>query len=449
VRGPLRALVGDADEIARDSLTAYARFAREQGDVARVQFLRWPLYLVFHPDGVAHVLQVKHQGFSKDLYTYNLLKVVAGNGLLTNDGPGWLRQRRLLQPAFHRERVEAFARIAEEETDRLLERWIGSSGRGHVDVAPDLFELTLAVALKALFGVQDEAELAGEAPTFGEVLALVTDYVHMPLPPLWVPTRRNLRLRTSIARLNRLVRTIVERRRRSGAGGEDLLAALVAARDAGSGEPMSDDQVRDEVMTLLFAGHETTAVTLMWALHLLATHPDTQEKAREEVGSVYAGGAPDGDAAGRLPFIRMVVEETLRLYPAAWSFGRKALHDETIGDVRIPAGSLVWVSPWVTHRDARFWDGPDSFRPERFAPESSAGRPKFAYFPFGSGPRMCIGSQFAMAEMCHFLASAVRQFEFEPVPGFAPEPEALLSLRSRNGLRLGVRSRKPQATSPK
>jgi cytochrome P450 len=429
-RGSL--LLGSAPAIARDPLAAYQAMASEYGDVVRIRFVFWPTYLLFHPDHVRHVLQEKHTNYSKDLYTYRMLRPVVGNGLVTNDGADWLRQRRLIQPAFHRQRLARVGDLAVSNCEEMLEGWSAFAEEGRpVEVSGEMLRMTLQVAAQALFSVDLHAEDRRVTEAFAAVNEILTDYVHSPLPPFAVPTRRSLRLRAARATLDRLVERIITTRRREPGDEGDVLSMLLLARDEETGEGMDDQQVRDEVMTLLFAGHETTASALTWACYLLARNPHCQDLARTEASGVERQGP---ESLPKLTYTRMVLEETLRLFPPAWSFGRKAIRDDEVGGYGIPAGSLVWVCPYVTHRDPRFWERPETFEPERFRPEPVASRHRLAYFPFASGPRMCIGAHFAMTVAQLTLASITRRYRLRMASGGGVEPEALITLRPRGGV---------------
>jgi cytochrome P450 len=431
-RGSL--LLGSAPVIARDPLAAYQELAHEYGDIVRIRFVFWPTYLLFHPDHVRHVLQEKHTNYSKDLYTYRMLRPVVGNGLVTNDGADWLRQRRLIQPAFHRQRLARVGDLAVASSEAMLEGWSAFAREGRsVDVSAEMLRMTLQIAAQALFSVDLSTEDQRVTEAFAAVNELLTDYVHSPIPPFAVPTRRSLRLRAARATLDRLVRRIITTRRSEPGDEGDVLSMLLLARDEETGEGMDDRQVRDEVMTLLFAGHETTATALTWACYLLAVNPQHQDQVRTEVSGL---GTPGAEDLPRLTYTRMVLEETLRLFPPAWSFGRKAIRDDEVGGYGIPAGSLVWVCPFVTHRDPRFWERPETFEPERFTPERAASRHRLAYFPFASGPRMCIGAHFAMTVAQLTLASIARRYRLRLAPGSSVEPEALITLRPRGSVDL-------------
>jgi cytochrome P450 len=429
-RGSL--LLGNAPAIARDPLAAYSAMAREYGDIVRIRFVFWPTYLLFHPDHVRHVLQEKHTNYSKDLYTYRMLRPVVGNGLVTNDGADWLRQRRLIQPAFHRQRLARVGNLAVAASEEMLERWSALAREGKpVDVSAEMLRMTLQVAAQALFSVDLSTEDGRVTEAFAAVNELLADYVHSPLPPFAVPSRRSLRLRAARATLNDLTRRIISSRRRQPGDEADVLSMLLLARDEETGEGMNDQQVRDEVMTLLFAGHETTATALTWACYLLARNPECQDRVRTEVSTVGRLGAEE---LSQLTYTKMVLEETLRLFPPAWSFGRKAVRNDEVGGYGVPAGSLVWVCPYVTHRDPRFWERPETFEPDRFTPERVASRHRLAYFPFASGPRMCIGAHFAMTVAQLTLASIARRYRLQMAPGASVEPQALITLRPRGSV---------------
>lgn len=414
-------IVGSALEIGRDPLRAYTRYARTYGDVVSARFLRWRLQFFFHPEHVAHILQRNQANYSKDLYTYHLLRPAVGNGLVTNDGAGWLAQRRLVQPAFHRERIRVMAAEIDGATARMLDRWAEQASVGApVDVAEEMLRVTLEIVGRVLFGVDLNSEAAAAGRAFRDINELITSYVHMPLPPYGFPGRRTRRLGSAIATLDSLVQRVVDERRQHGGDRSDVLSILL--QDDGSEQGMSDRQVRDEIVTLLFAGHETSASALTWALYMESTHADVETRLH---ASASATDSADGHG-----YAGMVLNEAMRLYPPAWSFGRRAVAADEIGGYDVRAGTLVWVSPYITHRHPDFWDRPDVFDPDRFAPECESKRPQFAYFPFSSGPRMCIGSHFAMTEMTSILSAIARSFRLRPVSP-PPEPQALITLRPR------------------
>jgi cytochrome P450 len=430
-------LLGNAGALQRDPLGFGLTMTHQYGDVVRMRFFAWPAYLVNHPEGVKHILQVNQLNYNKDLYPYKALKPLLGRGLVTNDGEGWLHQRHLMQPAFHRKRLTAFGTLMTGATVAMLDRWEDLADRNQpLDVAAEMLRLALCIAGKALFSIDlsDETRTIGQAVT--TVNKLLTAYLSTPFPPLNVPTPRNRRLQVAYRTLDQVVHGIITQRRQQITDPGDLLSMLLAARDEETGQGMDDQQVRDEVITLLLAGHETVSTALTWTWYLLSHYPDVERRLHTELETVLGGQRPAVDHLAKLSYTRMVLEEALRLYPPAWVFGRKAIADDEIGGYFIPAKSMIVLSPYLTHRHPAFWENPELFDPERFTPERSAGRPHYTYFPFGGGPRMCIGSTFALMEMQLILATVAQRYQLHLVPGHPVEPEALLSLRPRYGLRM-------------
>ncbi len=380
------------------------------------------------------MLQENHRNYSKDTYITRFLRPLLGQGLFTNDGQSWLHQRRLMQPAFYRKQLATLGELMTGATAAMLERWQDAATREQsLDVSTEMMRLTLRVVGQALFSIDlsDEADTVGQA--FTALLTPFSDYVYHPVPPLSFPTPRNRRIQQSIRTLDRVVQDIITERRQSDDKG-DLLSMLLLARDEETGEGMNDRQVRDEVMTLLLAGHETTSNALSWTWYLLSQHPDAESRLHAELEQVLDGRIPTVENLPRLAYTRMVIEEALRLYPPAVGFNRKALADDEVGGYLVPANTLIWVSPYVTHRHPEFWENPEVFDPERFSPERSAGCPHFAHFPFGGGPRMCIGSNFAMMEAQLILATVAQRYQLRLLPGHRVEPEVLLTMRPRYGL---------------
>jgi cytochrome P450 len=340
-----------------------------------------------------------------------------------------------MQPAFHRKRLAAFGTLMTSATVMMLDQWQAiAEGNQRLDVAAEMLHLTLRIVGQALFTIDlsDETHSVGQAVT--TVNRLLSDYIYAPFPPLSVPTPRTRRLRAARRTLDQVVHGIIAQHRQQDTDTGDLLSMLLFVRDEETGQGMNDQQVHDEVMTLLLAGHETVSIALTWTWYLLSQHPEVERRLHAELDEVLGGQMPTVDHLGKLSYTRMVLEEALRLYPPAWIFGRKALADDEIGGYFIPANSMIVLSPYVTHRHPTFWEDPEAFDPERFAPERSASRPHYAYFPFGGGPRLCIGSNFALMEMQFILATIAQRYRLHLVPGHLIEPEALLSLRPRYGL---------------
>jgi cytochrome P450 len=424
-------LLASARRVQRDPLQFLTELTRTYGDIAFVRFLVWPVYVVNHPDFIKQVLQEHHRSYNKDNFDYRFLRPLLGEGLLTNDGASWLHQRRLIQPTFHRQRLVAFGSLMTEATLAMLERWERCAERGEVlDVAAEMMRLTLRIIGQALFSL----DLSAAATTVGQALRSANDYLCAPFPPLFVPTPRNRRLQAALRRLDALVYDLITARRQSQQDTPDLLSVLLAVRDEETGEGMSDRQIRDEVITLLLAGHETTAVALSWTWYLLAQHQECEQRLHAEVGAVLGGRLPTVEDLPNLPYCHMVLEEALRLYPPAWSFSRNALADDELGGYHISAGSTVLLCPYTTHRHPAFWEQPEVFDPLRFTPERVAARPHYAYFPFGGGPRLCIGSAFAMMEAQLILATVAQRYRLCLGTDVRVEPEPLITLRPRGGL---------------
>jgi cytochrome P450 len=430
-------LLGSARDIQRDPLRFGLAMTQQYGDIVRIRLLLWPAYLVNHPDGVKHVLQENQQNYNKDLYPYQIFKPLLGRGLVTNDGKSWLHQRRLMQPAFHRKRLAAFGSLMTGATVMMLDQWQDLAERAQqLDITAEMLRLTLRIVGQALFNIDlsDETHIVGQALI--TVNKLLSDYIYAPFPPLNIPTSRNRLIQTAFRTLDQVVQGIINQRRQQNMDTDDLLSMLLSVRDEVTGQGMNDQQVRDEVMTLLIAGYETVSTALVWTWYLLSQYPEMEHRLHSELDIVLRGDQPTVEHLAELTYTRMVIEEALRLYPPAWIFGRKAIADDGIGGYSIPANSIIVLSPYVTHRHPALWEHPEVFDPERFTPERSAGRPHFAYFPFGGGPRMCIGNNFALMEMQLILATIAQRYKLRLVPGHPVEPEALLSLHPRYGLQM-------------
>jgi cytochrome P450 len=419
----------------RDPLAFMTALARDYGDAVCITMGPMRVYGFHHPDGVKHVLQDNHQNYVKGPIIART-KALLGEGLFTSEGDFWLRQRRLAQPAFHRERIAGFADTMVRRTTERLARWEPAVARGEpIDVAGEMNALALTIVGDALFG----RDLSGEAAPAGRALAVALEVLaHRAMSyvaaPVWVPTERNRRFRRAAATLDALVYDIIDGRRRAGETGDDLLGMLMAARDEEIGDGMSRGQLRDEVMTFLLAGHETTAVALAWTWYLLARHPAIAESARDEVLAALGDRPPTLADLTRMPLARMVVEEAMRLYPPVWGIGRQAIAADRIAGWDVPAGALVNLSPWVTHRHPDFWPDPERYDPERFRPGVERTRPRFAYFPFSGGPRLCIGEAFSLMEAQVVVAMVLQRYRLALADDRPIVPEPTLTLRPRGGL---------------
>jgi cytochrome P450 len=412
---------------------------RRCGPIGRFRVLGMTCHATFDPEGVRHVLVDAARLYTKRARGFEKLRLFLGNGLLTSEGEFWLRQRRIAQPAFHRDRVRGFAATMVRAAEDLCARWDVAAERGEVlDLSEEMMRVTLRIAGETLFSVDP----TGRAT----VIARALDYVNEDTSrrinalfdvPLAVPTPRNRRFLEAKRELDAVVEAIIAGRRADAARGarhDDLLAMFMEVRDEETGERMTDAQLRDEVMTMLLAGHETTANALTWALYLLAQHPAVARQLEGELAAVLGDGAPTADLVPRLEMTRRVLDEAMRLYPPAWIVGRSPSEDDALLGCFIPAGSLVFVSPYVMHRNPELWENPEAFDPDRFRPENVERRPRYAYFPFGAGPRLCIGQPFALFEGTLLLAMLARRYRLAVLPGHRVELEPLITLRPKGGI---------------
>jgi len=423
----------------RDPLGFLTRIAREHGDVARFRMGPVELHLVSRPEWIRDVLVTRAASFHKGR-GLERAKRLLGEGLLTSEDPVHLRQRRMMQPAFHAQRIAGYADAMVALADRCTDRWAGGQTR---DASVEMTRLTLAIVGRTLFDsdVESEADEIGAALTtalglFGRTFTLPYFELldRLPLPMNRRFDRAKTRIDATIARL------VAERRRAP--GGTDLLSLLVGASDVeGDGGGMTDAQVRDEAITIFLAGHETTANALAWTWYLLALDPEAEARLHAEVDAALGGRAPTAADLPKLPWTEMVLAESMRLYPPAWIIGRRAIEPLAIGGFDVPKNSIVVVSQWVTHRDPRWFPDPHRFDPERFLPAAKEARPKFAYFPFGGGPRVCIGEGFAWMEGVLVLAAIARRWRLRLVPGPTIVPAPSITLRPRGGIRMVLERR--------
>ncbi len=402
------------------------------------------LFQVSDPASIQHVLQDNHRNYSKQSDAFRTIRWIAGNGLFTSDGDFWLRQRRLMQPAFHRQRIAGFGELMTTIAQTTVERWAPYARSGQpVEVGHEMMRLTLDVVTRALFQTSiARVDALGDAITV--LLGDVTFRFDRPWYPVpWrVPTARNRHFQQARHTVDRIVQEIIDTRRRqraAAADSGDLLDLLMDARDEESGQGMTDQQLRDEVVTLMIAGHETTANALTWTFYLLSKYPDAARRLRAELDTVLRGRLPTVADLPQLSFTRQVFEETLRLYPPVWITNRRALDEDEIGGYRIPAGADIGISPYVVHRDPAIWDNPEGFDPDRFTPARAASRPHYAYIPFGGGPRLCIGQGFAMTEAALVLATIAQRYALHLLPGYQVVPLAHATLRPAGGMPMVVR----------
>lgn len=429
-----RFLLGSLLEVSRDWLGFYKRCADEYGDVVRIHLAHVPVYIVVHPRDIESVLITNAGNFTKSA-DYRALARVLGNGLLTSEGEFWQRQRGLVQPAFHRESIQAYAIVMTSAALRMMDTW---KEGGQRNIHDDLMRVTLEIVAQCLYG----AEVSGAAERVGKAMEVVTEkFVNNAsltvLFPFDIPLVFAPREWRAIRELNKIIGGIIGERRSSSQPREDLLEMLLRARDA-DGNPMSDEQLRDEVMTLFLAGHETTAIALSWACYLVAQDPQVERKLAEELRMVLGDRVPTPDDLPRLRYTEMVLKETMRLYPAVWGIGRRAVKACELGGYSVPAGANIFILQWRTQRDPRFFSDPERFDPERWRedPVRSGKIPRFAYFPFGGGPRVCVGAAFAMMEATLLLAMMQQKYRLEIVPDHPIEIFASVTLRPKYGIRV-------------
>jgi cytochrome P450 len=437
---PQRLLTGSFREFRSDLLGFLERSARQYGDVVSFRLGRRPCLLISHPDLIESVLVKNSRNFIKP-FAFRFTRAVLGNGLLTSEGSFWLRQRRLAAGAFQAERIAGYGPDMVSAAVRMLANWRDGETR---DVHADMMQVTLDIVARTLFG----ADVTEQSDEIGESLLLAirsfgTNFSRRIPLPSWVPTRGNRKARAAVKALNGVVRQIIERRRHETQPRTDLLSMMLHARDE-DGSQMTDEQLLDEVRTFLLAGHETTAITLSWTLYLLANHPREQAAVQAELDAVLAGRLPEVGDLARLPVTTRVVQEAMRLYPPAFMIGRENTCEIELGGYTIPAGTTIFMSQWVMHRDGRFYDRPQQFDPGRWATEAIRSLPKMAYFPFGAGPRVCIGNSFAMMESVLLLATIAGRWSLEPVADHPIRLAPVLTLRPRYGIKV-VLHRRPTA----
>ncbi|WP_406699572.1 cytochrome P450 [Singulisphaera sp. Ch08] len=436
-------LSGNLPAFRRDRLGFLTECARTYGDVVAFRLGPRKMMIVNHPDLVEEVLVTNNRHYIKH-FSLRMTEKTLGNGLLTSEGDFWRRQRRLAQPAFHRERIAAHAEVMVAFTERMLQHWHDGAV---YDVQEEMMRLTLEIIAKTLFDADVSGSSADLSAAMETVLRCFTARVNTLIRlPYFIPTPNNVRLARAVKRLDAIIFEIIARRRASGEDRGDLLSMLLNAQDENDGDRMTDRQLRDEAMTLFMAGHETTANTLTWAWYLLAQHPESEARLHEELDQVLGDRAPTLADLPRLPFAEHVITESLRVHPTVWLVGREAIVPTVVGGYRVPVGTTVYMSQWVVHRDPRFFDDPESFRPERWQDGLMKRIPRYAYFPFGGGPRICIGNNFAMMESVLLLATIAQRFRLGLQPGTKAKLMATMTLRADGGLPMVVSSRRGLST---
>jgi len=433
-------LLGVMAEFNRDTLGFIER-CRDFGDIVRMRFLYLTACFIYHPDHIEYVLASNAKNFIKSRSLRSpFFQRLVGNGLLTSEGEVWKRQRRLAQPAFHRQRISAYGEVMVDYATRMISSWRAGDER---DIHREMMRLTLEIVVKTLFN----ADVSGEADKVGRVLSQMVKPFASQATVKWIldnrlPTPTHRRFNRAAGEIDEIVYRIVAERRSSGNDEGDLLSMLLAAQDE-DGSQMTDRQLRDEVMTLFLAGHETTALTLSWAWYLLAQNPEVEEKFHAELDDVLGDRQPTVADIYLLKYTEMIAKESMRLYPPAYGVGREAIDEFGLGGYRVPARSQIFMFPWATQHDPRFFAEPDRFFPERWTEGLNNSLPKYAYFPFGGGPRACIGNYFAMMEIVLLLATIGQRFRFSLLPDHPVSVLPAMSLRPKDGIKVRVENRPP------
>ncbi len=439
---PSRFFTGNFREFYSDLLGFFTRCAREYGDITYFRLGRRPCLLVNNPDLIEQIVVKQNKNFIKP-FPFRFTRQVLGNGLLTSEGTFWLRQRRLAAGAFNAQRINTYGADMVDATTRMLAGWQDGQTR---DIHNDMMQVTLDIVARTLFGTDITARTHDIGESLLHALRSFSLNFGRRLPlPKWIPTAGNRRAKAAVRGLNEVVNQIIAQRRKENTPHKDLLSMMLHAVDEDDGSRMTDEQLADEARTFLLAGHETTAISLSWSFYLLATHPEIQAALGRELDQVLGGRLPTAEDVPNLPLTERIVLEAMRLYPPAFTIGREPVEDFQLGPYTVKRGTTIFMSQWVMHRDGRYFEKPDAFDPDRWLPERSVGRPKMAYFPFGGGPRVCIGNTFAMLESILVLATIASGWSMRLVPNQEIRLSPVLTLRPRNGIKVLLeRRRRPE-----
>ncbi len=435
-------LFGNMFDFQRDPLAFLRQVADQFGDVAHYRIANINFYQVNHPDGIQRVLQENNHNYIKGDY-WDIIRQVGGLGLFTSEGSLWLRQRRLMQPGFHRQRIAGFAEIMTGRTLQMLEGWEKAAQAGKaIDISHEFTDLTMKIITEAMFGTR----LDEETTAITEAITLLLDDMNFRFevpfyPGFGVPTLRNRRALAALKVVDSVVYGFIEKRRKSGEQKDDLLGMLMAARDEETGQAMPDKQLRDEVVTIFVAGHETTAVLMTWLFQILAQQPEWEQRLAAETNGVLNGRLPGFGDAAAFPTLRLAIDETLRLYPPVWMTNRVAVAEDVVCGKRIPSGAIVGIPAYVIHRLPAYWPDPERFDPYRFTPENSANRPRYAYLPFGGGPHQCIGNNFALLEAQMIYATIAQRYRLQLQSNHAQALKPSLTLRPQHEVWMKVERR--------
>ncbi|MCC7161791.1 MAG: cytochrome P450 [Anaerolineae bacterium] len=442
---PAPGLMGWLDVFQNDPLGLLTR-AREAGDLARFRAGPSYIHVVNHPDLIKHILLDNHRNYTKETRIIKQIKMFTGENIFTGEGDFWLGRRRLMQPAFHRQHLASFGKVVTQTLQELDQEWAAQTNRV-LKIDEEMIRVTLKIVGRALFSV----DLTGETRALGDAFGFATEDLfyraqHPFYPPTQIPTRRNRRAKAVNRTVTQVMQKIIRERLaadETGAATErpDLLALLMRIKDPETGIGLTQEELEREIVTMVFAGHETTSNALTWAWYALSQNPQVEKELHNELDTVLNGRAPTTDDVPNLVYTRRVIDETLRLYPPAWAFGRETLKADALDGYAIPAKTVVIVSPYTMHRHPRFWNKPETFDPDRFLPERSDKRPRYAYLPFGGGPRLCIGQPFALTEATLLLAGLAQRYVLRLASGAIVRPKPNITLTVANGLPMTLEAR--------
>ena len=435
---PADFFTGHLSGLRKDVLGLMLSGTRDHGDIVRYRIGPLTIHLVNHPDHISHVLVKNRRNYDKQSRSSAALRLICGESLLTANGHSWKKRRRIIQPMFHQEAIEGFLKTISACTDTMLDDWSQKAARGQpVEVASEMMKLTFRIVGLCLFGT----ELAREAETVEDAMHTLVSHTYSQYqsilsPPAFLPTPANRRFKKALAEVDEIVANLITSHRANPPAVPDLLTMLLGGKDAETQQPLSDHDVRNEAIAFLLAGHETTANSLAWSLHLLSTHPGTAEQVATEFTQTCGTRQPTMADLPNLKKALQVFEESNRLYPPIWAMERRAIAADEIGGYHIPAGSGVIISPYTLHRHPHFWENPETFDPTRFGTHDHP-----AYLPFGAGQRFCIGKEFALAEARIILPRILQRFKIHPLPNQPATPEPAITLRIKNGLKLHLTPR--------
>ena len=440
--------LGSLPAIRRDRVQFLVDLQRDYGDVVKIRLGPIEGLTIFHPDAIRRVMQDNQSNYSKNTLAFNSMRLVFGNGLITSDGDFWLKQRRLMQPAFHKDRINDLCNMIVQKTQMMLDALEGVAKSGQVvNISHEMMNLTMGIATQALFSSQVQ-DLDGQ---LGEIIYILASdtifrFEHPFHPHPWFPTSHNRRFNSALKRLDEIIFGIIAGRRKHPGEKNDLLEMMMEAQldetnsAGGHLRRMTDKQLRDEIVTLLLAGHESTSINLCWTLYLLSQHPEVEARLRDEFKNVLCDRTPSLDTLPRLEYTRMVRDESMRLYPPVWLTERKPLEEDVLSGHRIPAGITIGITQYVTHRHPDFWENPETFDPDRFSVERSKGRHDYAFFPFSGGGRQCLGKNLALLEIQIILAMFLQRYRFELKLGWQVSRDPVISLRLKGGLPMHLKT---------